>query len=129
MADFYRLIGWNWGRAWRLASRAAVLISLPCNGGDRTACLNLGEQYDQGQGVATDAARAAALYEKACDGKLGAACQRLADDYWYGIGVATDKHKGATLMKKSCALGYQWACQRLDFMRHYDTDWRPEYDQ
>jgi TPR repeat protein len=79
--------------------------------------------------VATDAARAAALYEKACDGKLGAACQRLADDYWYGIGVATDKHKGATLMKKSCALGYQWACQRLDFMRHYDTDWRPEYDQ
>jgi MFS family permease len=129
MADFYRGIGWNWGRAWRLSAKAAALIGSPCNGGDMTACFDLGKQYDQGYGVATDAAHAAALYEKACDGRVADACQKLADDYWYGIGIAADKHKGATLMKKGCALGSQWACQRLDFMRHDDPDWKPEFDK
>jgi hypothetical protein len=129
MADFYRMIGWNWGRAWLLSAKAAALISSPCNGGDMTACFNLGVQYDQGQGVATDAAHAMALYEKACDGRVGAACQKLGDDYWYGIGVAADKQKGATLMKEGCTLGYQWACQEVNFLRTGDSDWKPEFDQ
>ncbi|MGA3335371.1 MAG: hypothetical protein ABSC62_14545 [Terracidiphilus sp.] len=129
MANFYRLIGWNWGRAWLLSAKAAALVNSPCNGGDMAACFDLGEQYDQGRGVAADAARAAALYEKACDGRVAAACQKLGDDYWYGIGVPTDKQKGATLMKKGCTLGYPWACQQVDFLRHYDSDWRPEFDE
>jgi len=129
MANFYRMIGWNWGRAWRLSAKTATLISSPCNGGDMTACFNLGVQYDQGQGVPMDAARAMALYEKACDGRVGAACQKLGDDYWYGIGVAADKQKGATLLKKGCTLGYQWACQEVSFLRTSDSDWKPEFDK
>jgi hypothetical protein len=129
MASFYRMIGWNWGRAWRLSAKTAALISSPCNGGDMEACFDLGEQYDQGQGVPMDAARAMALYEKACDGRVAAACQKLGDDYWYGIGVAADKQKGATLLKKGCTLGYQWACQEVNFLRGSDSDWKPEYDE
>jgi len=129
MANFYRMIGWNWGRAWRLSAKAAALVSPPCNGGNMAACLDLGNQYDQGLGVAADAARAAALYQEACDGRIADACQKIADDYWYGIGVATDKAKGAMLMKKSCTLGSQWACQEVNFLREYDSDWRPEYDK
>jgi hypothetical protein len=129
MAEFYRGIGWNWGRAWRLSAKAAALIGAPCNGGEAKACFDLGVQYDQGHGVAADATHAAALYQKACDGRLADACQKLADDYWYGIGVAADKQKGAALMKTGCALGSSWACQRLEFMRQYDSDWRPEYDR
>lgn len=129
MASFYRMIGWNWGRAWRLSAKAAALIRSPCNGGGMEACFDLGEQYDQGQGVPTDAAHAMALYEKACDGRVAAACQKLGDDYWYGIGVAADKQKGATLLKKGCTLGYQWACQEVDFLRKGDSDWKPEFDQ
>ena len=60
MANFYRMIGWNWGRAWLLSAKTAALISSPCNGGDMTACFNLGVQYDQGLGVLADAARAMA---------------------------------------------------------------------
>jgi hypothetical protein len=129
MANFYRMIGWNWGRAWLLSAKAAVLISSPCNGGDMEACFGLGVQYDQGQGVATDAARAMALYEKACDGRVAAACEKLGNYYWYGIGVPTDKQKGATLIKKGCTLGYQWACQEVNFLRTSDSDWKPEFDQ
>jgi hypothetical protein len=129
MANFYRMMGWNWGRAWRLSAKAAALVSPTCNGGDMAACFGLGEQYDQRQGVATDAARAMALYENACDGRVGAACQKLGDDYWYGIGVAADKQKGATLMKKGCTLGCQWACQEVNFLRQSDSDWKPEFDR
>ncbi len=129
MADFYRMIGWNWGRAWLLSAKASALISSPCDGGDMDACFELGEQYDQGQGVPSDAAHAMALYEKACDGRVAAACQRLGDDYWYGIGVPADKRNGATLIKKGCTLGYQWACQEVNFLRTSDSDWKPEYDQ
>jgi TPR repeat protein len=93
------------------------------------ACFDLGVQYDQGQGVPTDAARAMALYEKACEGRVAAACQKLGDDYWYGIGIPVDKQKGATLMKKGCTLGYQWACQEVSFLRTSDSDWKPEFDQ
>jgi hypothetical protein len=129
MADFYRMIGWNWGRAWRLSAKAAALIGPPCNGGDMTACFDLGVQYDQGLGVPMDAARAMALYEKACDGRVGDACQKLGDDYWYGIGVAADKQKGATLLKEGCTLGFQWACQEVNFLRTGDSDWKPEFDK
>jgi hypothetical protein len=129
MANFYRMIGWNWGRAWLLSAKTAALISSPCNGGDMTACFNLGVQYDQGLGVLADAARAMALYEKACDGRVGAACQKLGDDSWYGIGVAANKQKGATLLKKGCTLGYQWACQEVSFLRGSDSDWKPEFDK
>jgi hypothetical protein len=129
MASFYRLIGWNWGRAWLLSAKTAALISSPCNGGDMNACFNLGVQYDQGQGVPMDAAHAMALYEKACDGRVGAGCQKLGDDYWYGIGVATDKQKGATLLKEGCTLGCQWACQEVNFLRTSDSDWKPAYDK
>lgn len=129
MANFYRGIGWNWGRAWRLSAKTAALISAPCNSGDMQACFDLGEQYEQGQGEPMDAARAMALYEKACDGHVGAACQKLGDDYWYGIGVATDKQKGATLLKEGCTLGFQWACQEVNFLRGSDSDWKPAFDK
>jgi hypothetical protein len=120
MANFYRMIGWNWGRAWLLSAKAAALVSAPCNGGDMESCFGLGEQYDQGQGVATDAARAMALYQKASDGRVAAACQKLGDDYWYGIGVPADKQKGKTLLKKGCDLGDQWACERVQFVNQFE---------
>jgi hypothetical protein len=31
--DFYSLIGWNWGRAWRFHAKAASLSATQCNGG------------------------------------------------------------------------------------------------
>ncbi|MGO8756766.1 MAG: hypothetical protein ACLQG3_01450 [Terracidiphilus sp.] len=126
---FYFDLGWNWGRSWQFSAKAAALSASRCNGGNMGACFDLGEQYDQGSGVAADPAKAAAIYQEACDAQVAGGCQKLADDAWYGIGIPMDKHKGATLMKKGCTLGSQWACQRLDFMRHDDPDWRPEYDQ
>jgi hypothetical protein len=128
MADFYRLIGWNWGRAWRLSAKAADLFRTRCNGSDMRACFDLGRQCEQGYGVAADATRAAALYQEACEAGVGDGCETLSEDYWYGNGLPADKRKGATLMKKGCALGSQWACLRLGYMRH-DLDWRPEFDK
>ena len=128
-SDFYRQIGWNWGRAWTLSVKAAALFAAKCENGDTQACFELGVQYENGRGVAADLNKAEALYQKTCDARWADGCQKLGDMCWYGIGVKADKHKGAVLLKKGCALGSQWACQRLDFMRRYDPDWRPEFDQ
>jgi TPR repeat protein len=127
--DFYFLIGWNWGRAWRFHAKTASLTAAKCTTGDPQTCFNLGVQYEDGRGVAVDLSKAAALYLMACDARYAEACQKLGDLHWYGIGFMADKQKGAALLKEGCALGSKWACQEVDFLRQSDSDWRPEFDR
>ena len=120
MSGFYREIGWNWGRAWLLSAKAeplfvknVPLLTAQCQSGDRTACFNLGMQYDLGEGVAVDLDLAQALYDKACNANEGDACARLGDMEWVGYGPMWDEAKGIALLQKGCGLGSQWGCRRL----------------
>jgi hypothetical protein len=81
------------------------------------ACTNLGVQYEQAQGVATDLAKAAALYQKSCQGGDAQGCSNLGNNYLYGSGVAYNKAKGRELLQKGCNMGNQWGCDRLKEMK------------
>jgi len=114
--DFYRGLGWNWGRRWALYARAAHIFGERCESGDAEACYELGAQYEAGgEGVPMDSRQAAAQFEKACDGNSGAGCEKLGEAYTYGLGVKKDESRGAALTKKGCALGNDWACTRLKY--------------
>lgn len=74
-----------------------------CDGGNASACFELSELYEAGNGVAKDAARARALAEKACEvGGLG--CAKLAEDYEKGVGVKKDVARATALYKRDCEL-------------------------
>jgi hypothetical protein len=61
-------------------ARAAAVFEKACGGGALLACVNAGDLYMSGIGIAQDPKKAEALYRLACDGKVREvdACARLA---------------------------------------------------
>jgi hypothetical protein len=57
--------------------RSADLWLRACDGGDVTACVELGKVYAAGRGVRVDRERAAALYKRACDAGFQMGCDGL----------------------------------------------------
>ncbi len=82
-----------------------------CDQGDANECENLGQMYEDGQGVPKNMAYAAKLYAKACDGGNGSGCHDLG--LLYGrSNNAQDKAFAAQMMIKACREGYAGACDQ-----------------
>lgn len=84
-----------------------------CDGGNLSACVQLGKMYQFGQGVGPDNAQALALYRTACDGGDLAGCDSLGLMYKHGQGVGTDDAQAVALYRKACDGGDLTACNNL----------------
>ncbi len=78
-----------------------------------SGCNNLGDLYQNGEGIEKNLTKAAYLYSKACDLKEGLGCFNLGALYYNGKGVEKDLTKAAYFYSKACKLGSQEACEAL----------------
>ena len=76
-------------------------------------CLNLGNAYYLGNGVAKNLNKSVELYQKACDGGNMGGCVNLGDAYYNGNGVTKDFNKAAQLYQKACDGGNMRGCNVL----------------
>jgi serine/threonine-protein kinase len=84
-----------------------------CEDGDAAGCLDLGQRYESGNGVAQDESQAATLYRRACDRGSAAACTRLGVLHNSGRGVEKDLGLAAVLYEKGCGGGDRAGCNNL----------------
>jgi TPR repeat protein len=113
----------NPARAAELYKRWAALSQAACaklGPGSAPACQEVSTAYEEGRGVAKDAAQAAAflkkstgLYQAGCDKGVAHDCSMLGFVYQYGNGVAIDVKRAAALFKKACDGGDETACKQL----------------
>jgi TPR repeat protein len=104
-------------RAAALYRRAAELADKSCEVGNMPACLQLGIQYQLGQGVSRDRARAMASLSQACAADLSKACLLIGIAYKVhpGNGADADAEQTATLslLSGACSGGLPSACGKL----------------
>lgn len=93
--------------------RALGLYKQACDGGEESACANLGTMYKEGRGVPKDEARAATLYRLACDGGNPPACGMLGDMVADGRGVAKDPARALELFERACQGSFPRGCANL----------------
>lgn len=86
-----------------------------CDGGDSTACNDLGTIYWDGKSVAQDFHRSAQLFRRACDGGNMDSCNALSGSYFLGRGVPKDDGKAAELVRRACAGGNLEGCRNLGY--------------
>ena len=93
--------------------KAAPLYRKACDGGNGSACTNLGYMYERGLGVDKDERSAATLYRRGCDANDAQGCTNLALLYFQGRGVESDQHRAAELDQRGCAGGSASGCANL----------------
>jgi TPR repeat protein len=79
----------------------------------KIGCVQLGNDYLNGAGVAKDEARAAEFFRKACDGGLGWGCSRIGWMYQTGHGLAKDEALAAKFLRQACDMGHAASCENL----------------
>ena len=84
-----------------------------CEDGAPAACLDLGQRYESGNGVAKDEEQAAALYRRGCDRGSAGSCTRLGVMHNKGRGVEKDLGLAAALYEKGCNGGDGAGCNNL----------------
>ena len=82
------------------ASADMLTLARDCDGGNVTACTDLGKRYRAGDGVPKDADRGVALFERSCERDVYEACGRLA-----GALTPGDPERARTLATKACNAG------------------------
>jgi hypothetical protein len=86
-----------------------------CALGDGKSCSRLGNQYDQGDGVAKNPAKAVEAWESACAKDAGNGCYQAGTYYGDpGTDRPQDMAKWETLLTKACTLGVKAACESKD---------------
>ena len=90
--------------------KAAEFYQKACDSGDTVGCFNLGNSYQNGQGVNQDYQKAAQLYQKACDGGGAEGCYNLGVCYEDGQGVKQNFSTAKQYYGKACDLGLQLGC-------------------
>ncbi|EPZ70567.1 hypothetical protein N200_00630 [Helicobacter pylori UM065] len=98
-------------------SKAKGYFEKACDLNNGWGCNNLGDSYQNGEGVEKDLTKAAYLYSKACELKEGDGCGALGGLYYNGDGVKQDSKKAVALFEKACKLGYKKACEMLKELR------------
>ena len=91
-------------------NKAISFYEKACELDNPYGCFNLGDMYENGNGVAKDINKANSLYEKACELGRGYACSYLGIRYENGNGVAKDINKANSLFEKACELDNGEAC-------------------
>ena len=85
------------------AERSQSITDLEkCDNEEMIGCLDLGNAYYNGNGVAKNLNKAAQLYQKACDGGIMKGCANLGVTYQNGDGVTKDFGKAVQLYQKAC---------------------------
>jgi uncharacterized protein len=108
-----------------ILERGAELSKHACEGGIIPACIQLGDLYEEGQGVEQDFSYARELYQEACHKNDPDGCYRLAYTYQMGIGVPKDSLKATTIYRQSADLrrnGCEKGKNKKGFDRH-DFHW------
>lgn len=85
--------------------------------GSGAGCSNLGDRYDDGEGVAKDQKKAVQLYDKACSMGIDVGCLRIGNRYYHGDSVAKDHKKATQSYDKACSLGNDEACRYAKSLR------------
>ncbi|GAA7503147.1 hypothetical protein VN0020_03720 [Helicobacter pylori] len=83
-----------------------------CDLNNGWGCNNLGDSYQNGEGVEKDLTKAAQFYSKACDLNNNKGCFNLGALY-----LEKDSKKATALFEKACKLGEQLACESLKELR------------
>src|SRR5437588_4664416 len=94
-------------------AKGAQIYQESCNGGNGSACTNLGYLYERALGVDKDERASAALYRQGCDAKDAQGCSNLALLYFRGRGVEKDPHRAAELNQRGCDGGSASGCANL----------------
>src|SRR5438309_841209 len=94
-------------------AKAARIYQESCNGGNGSACTNLGYLHERGLGVDKDETVSAALYRQGCDTNDAQGCSNLALLYFQGRGVEKDLHQAAELNQRGCDGGSASGCANL----------------
>jgi serine/threonine protein kinase/TPR repeat protein len=97
-------------------SEASPLLDQACFGGSGEACKDLGNLYNDGNGVVQDYHRAVELFSKSCDIGYAIGCNNLGNTYSNGRGVKLDYSRAVTLYSKSCNMGEARGCFNLGNM-------------
>jgi len=92
---------------------AAEYFRRGCESDDPNGCYQLATAYEDGRGVAADAAQAVVLSKKACDGGDVRGCDSLGVLYMRGKGVAVDPARAVGLFGRACDAGNAWGCGNL----------------
>ena len=92
---------------------ARPLWEKACDGGEMSACANLGMLYQDSKSVSQDFANARALFQQACDGGNADGCTHLGLLYQNGEGAAQDYAQARTLYQKACDAGNASGCTDL----------------
>ena len=95
--------GDRWLRAeTRDVARAIPALQRGCGRGNASACSRLARVFEEGDGIAPNAALAVEMREKACTAGDGKSCRRLA--------CAADEAAAAALWQKGCSGGDALSC-------------------
>lgn len=105
--------------------KAGQLLKLSCDGGVASSCRQLGELYEEGEGVKQDYTSAEKAYKVACDKGDAMGCDYLASLFKKGYLGKMGKAEIAALYSRAVAL-YQKGCEKgkdLKRIDRYDSDW------
>ncbi len=89
---------------------AADLYEEACDGGEASACTQLGGMHELGEGVSADFGAARELYAKGCHGKDGRGCTLLGRLYLQGRGVAKNDEEATRAFEQACEAGHPAGC-------------------
>ncbi|GHR25053.1 tetratricopeptide repeat protein [Helicobacter pylori] len=95
-------------------SKAKEYFEKACELNNGWGCNNLGDLYQNGEGVEKDLIKVAYFYTKACDLKDGLGCFNLGTLY-----LEKDSKKATTLFEKACDLNNSWGCDNLGMSYEY----------
>ncbi len=94
-------------------SKARKYFERACGLNNGSGCNNLGDLYQNGEGIEKNLTKAAQFYSKACALNNSGGCGSLGMLYEYGQGVEKNLTKAAYFYSKACKLGDQEACEAL----------------
>ncbi len=99
-----------------VSAAAAADAQKKCNDGDGQACMELGNEFQNGiNGLAKDEARATRLFYKACEKDDATGCGALGNAFAYGFGgTQKDMKVAKKWYEKACKIGDGASCLALE---------------
>jgi len=85
-----------------------------CDGGNDSACLNLGDMYRNGDNVPQSYQKAFELYQKACNVGENMGCAAIGILYRDGLGVQKDTSKAIKIFTDVCHEEKLYGCSELE---------------
>lgn len=93
------------------AKQAVAHYRQGCDGGDPTACRQIGIAYLEARGLPRSTSAGAVWLERACSGDDAVGCRILGAMAMEGVGVARDPKRGQELLQRACDRKDDEACR------------------